>query len=78
MAEKVNASKEKVREALDALNSMVADGTDGPRKDVIRAVLEACERKLPTEEAYRREQGRKRAFSAKKRAAAKEGATAAG
>lgn len=61
------ASKESVREALKRLE-VIVDGIGGFGGEdnyalYIRQVLEACERKLPTEAAYQKEKERKRRYA---------------
>lgn len=56
------ASKEQARRALRALGRLEGTGTKiVPEHAILRAFLDAAERRLPTEAAYKRDRDRRRA-----------------
>jgi hypothetical protein len=57
---KLNASKENVQEALRRLEQCASIPEDFPHRNFIRAVLQACAAKVPSEESYRREKERRK------------------
>lgn len=72
---KMTASKENVRKAraiVDDLGNGVAQDTLGfvtpEQYQFLKDVLDACEKKLPTEAAYEKERARKREHGRTKRA----------